>query len=105
MAIKSAKIARGDPFLIMMMFALITAVLSAFLDNVTTILLIVPVTLLIADQLQIDPVPYMIVEALASNIGGAATLIGDPPNIMIGSAANLGFVYFLHNIWLLSLAI
>ncbi|ADR18434.1 ArsB/NhaD family transporter [Calditerrivibrio nitroreducens] len=94
-AIKSAKFGKGDPIKIMLTFAMVTAVLSAFLDNVTTVLLIAPVSLLIADALEISPIPFLIVEALASNIGGTATLIGDPPNIMIGSKAKLGFVDFL----------
>ncbi|MCA1933288.1 MAG: anion permease, partial [Calditerrivibrio sp.] len=97
-AIKSAKLGKGDPFRIMVIFAIITAVLSAFLDNVTTILLIAPVSLLIADALELSPVPYLIVEALASNIGGTATLIGDPPNIMIASKAKLDFMSFIYNL-------
>ncbi len=94
-AIKSAKIGKGDPLKIMVIMALVTAVLSAFLDNVTTVLLIAPVTLLIADALDVDAIPYLIVEALASNIGGTATLIGDPPNIMIASKARLDFMDFI----------
>jgi Na+/H+ antiporter NhaD/arsenite permease-like protein len=94
-AIKCAKIAKGEPFRIMTIFAIITAIGSAFLDNVTTVLLLAPVTLLIADQLEINPVPYLITEALASNIGGTATLIGDPPNIMIASKAGLNFMDFI----------
>lgn len=94
-AIKSAKIGRGEPMRIMIIFAVITAVLSALLDNVTTVLLLAPVTLLIAEALQVDAVPFLIVEALASNIGGTATLIGDPPNIMIASKAKLSFVDFI----------
>jgi Na+/H+ antiporter NhaD/arsenite permease-like protein len=76
----------------------VTAVLSAFLDNVTTVLLITPVTLLIADALEVDPVPYLISCALSSNIGGTATLIGDPPNIMIASKANLDFMDFIYHL-------
>jgi Na+/H+ antiporter NhaD/arsenite permease-like protein len=94
-AVKSAKIGRGEPFAIMAIFAVVTAVSSAFLDNVTTVLLLAPVTLLVAKELEIDPVPYLITEALASNIGGTATLIGDPPNIMIASKAGLDFMDFL----------
>ena len=94
-AIKSAKIGKGDPLRIMVILAVVTAALSALLDNVTTVLLIAPVTLLIADALDVDPIPYMIVEALASNIGGTATLIGDPPNIMIASKAKLDFMDFI----------
>ncbi|RLB69733.1 MAG: hypothetical protein DRH07_10120 [Deltaproteobacteria bacterium] len=94
-AIKCAKLAKGEPFRIMILFAVITAIGSAFLDNVTTVLLLVPVTLFIADQLEINPIPYLITEALASNIGGTATLIGDPPNIMIASKAGLNFMDFI----------
>ncbi|MBT8763767.1 ArsB/NhaD family transporter [Desulfohalobiaceae bacterium Ax17] len=94
-AIKSAKVAKGEPYTIMAIFAVITAIGSAFLDNVTTVLLLAPVTLLIAEQLEVDPVPYLITEALASNIGGTATLIGDPPNIMIASKAGLNFMDFI----------
>lgn len=97
-AIKSAKWGKGDPFRIMAIFAVVTAVLSAFLDNVTTVLLITPVTLLIADALEVDPIPYLISCALASNIGGTATLIGDPPNIMIASKAQLNFMDFIYHL-------
>ncbi|MEJ2682875.1 MAG: ArsB/NhaD family transporter [Candidatus Sulfobium sp.] len=97
-AIKSAKWGKGRPFRIMVIFAVVTAVLSAFLDNVTTVLLISPVTLLIADALEVDPIPYLISCALASNIGGTATLIGDPPNIMIASRAHLTFMDFIYNL-------
>ncbi len=86
-AIRSAKLGRGEPVRILVIFSVVTAVLSALLDNVTTVLLIAPVTLLIAEALEVDPVPYLIVEAMSSNIGGTATLIGDPPNIMIASKA------------------
>ncbi|MGO5052768.1 SLC13 family permease [Lachnospiraceae bacterium LCP25S3_G4] len=96
-AIKAAKIAKGKPWSIMVAFIIITAVLSAFLDNVTTVLLVGPMTLAITDILKINPVPYLMTQILASNIGGTATLIGDPPNIMIGSAAHLSFVDFLTN--------
>jgi Na+/H+ antiporter NhaD/arsenite permease-like protein len=97
-AVKSAKIAKGEPFKIMAILATITALGSAFLDNVTTVLLLAPVTLLIADQLELDPVPFLITEALASNIGGTATLIGDPPNIMIASKAGLNFMDFIEHL-------
>ncbi|GER94016.1 membrane protein [hot springs metagenome] len=97
-AIKSAKWGGGEPFRIMAIFAVVTAVLSAFLDNVTTVLLITPVTLLIADALEVDPIPYLISCALASNIGGTATLIGDPPNIMIASKAQLNFMDFIYHL-------
>jgi Na+/H+ antiporter NhaD/arsenite permease-like protein len=97
-AIKSAKWGKGEPFRIMAIFAVVTAVLSALLDNVTTVLLITPVTVLIADALEIDPIPYLISCALASNIGGTATLIGDPPNIMIASKAYLTFMDFVYHL-------
>jgi len=97
-AIKAAKLGRGNPFSIMVIFSVITAIASALLDNVTTVLLLAPVTLLIADELEIDPVPFLITEALASNIGGTATLIGDPPNIMIASKAGLNFMDFIVHI-------
>ncbi|WP_130862336.1 ArsB/NhaD family transporter [Bacilliculturomica massiliensis] len=96
-AIRSAKLAKGDPWRIMVLFVLITAVLSAFLDNVTTVLLIGPMTIAITRMLEVDPVPFLVTQILASNIGGTATLIGDPPNIMIGSAAGLSFVDFITN--------
>ena len=82
----------------MAIFSVVTAVVSAFLDNVTTVLLIAPVTLLICQALELDVVPYLITEALASNIGGTATLIGDPPNIMIASKAQLDFMSFVYNL-------
>lgn len=97
-AIKSAKVAGAEPFRILVVFAVVTAILSAFLDNVTTVLLITPVTLLIADALEVDPLPYLISCALASNIGGTATLIGDPPNIMIASKAKLDFMAFIYHL-------
>lgn len=97
-AIKSAKLGKGAPFRIMAIFAVVTAVLSALLDNVTTVLLITPVTLLIADALDVDPIPYLISCAFASNIGGTATLIGDPPNIMIASKAQLSFMDFIYHL-------
>jgi Na+/H+ antiporter NhaD/arsenite permease-like protein len=98
LAIRAAKKAKGDPWKILVLFAIITAFSSAFLDNVTTILLIVPVTLVITDTLDTNPIPFMFTEILIANIGGTATLIGDPPNIMIGSATGLGFVDFLVNL-------
>lgn len=96
-AIKAAKISKGRPWIIMIMFFAITAVLSAFLDNVTTVLLVGPMTIAVTEILGINPVPYLITQILASNIGGTATLIGDPPNIMIGSAAGLSFNDFIVN--------
>lgn len=94
-AIKSAKACKGNPWLIMIAFAVITAVFSAFLDNVTTVLLIGPMTIMLCKTLDINPVPFLLVEIIMSNIGGTATLIGDPPNIMIGSEAGLSFAQFI----------
>lgn len=96
-AIKSAKIAKGDPWRIMVLFIIITSLLSAFLDNVTTVLLIGPMTIAITQMLEINPIPFLITQIMASNIGGTATLIGDPPNIMIGSEAGLSFMDFVEN--------
>ncbi|WJH36521.1 ArsB/NhaD family transporter [Paenibacillus sp. CC-CFT747] len=99
LALKAAKLSKGDPVRIMLALVLITAIGSAFLDNVTTVLLMVPVTFSITRQLQVNPVPYLITQILASNIGGTATLIGDPPNIMIGSAVKeLTFMAFIYNL-------
>jgi len=97
-AIWAAKRTRGRPFATMVMLVVITAVASALLDNVTTVLLIAPVTLLVCDRLGLQPVPFLIAEALASNIGGTATLIGDPPNIIIASRAGLTFNDFILNL-------
>jgi len=98
LAIKSAKIAKGSPTKILVYFSVITAVASGLLDNVTTVLLIVPVTLVISDTLKVNPVPFVVAEIMSANIGGAATLIGDPPNIMIGGATGLGFIDFIVNL-------
>lgn len=95
LAIKCARAAKGNPWTIMVLFVLLTAVLSAFLDNVTTVLLIGPMTITVCRLLDINPVPYFFTEIMASNIGGTATLIGDPPNIMIGSAAGYTFADFI----------
>ena len=98
-AIYAAKVAKGEPKIILIILALITAVCSAFLDNVTTVLLIVPVTISITKKLKVDPIPFLITQIIASNIGGTATLIGDPPNIMIGSAVKeLTFLAFIQNL-------
>ena len=94
-AIWAAKRAGGSALRVMMLLVLITAVASALLDNVTTVLLIAPVTLLVCDRLGVKPTPFLIAEVFASNIGGAATLVGDPPNIIIASRANLSFNDFL----------
>jgi Na+/H+ antiporter NhaD/arsenite permease-like protein len=98
LAIWSAKKVRANPWGVLVMLALVTAALSAVLDNVTTVLLIAPVTLLITEELRVSAYPYLFAEIFASNIGGTATLIGDPPNIMIGSAVGLTFNDFLLNL-------
>lgn len=98
LAIYASKKVKGDPWKIILSLSVITAVTSAFLDNVTTVLLIVPMTFVITDTLELDPLPFLIPEIMASNMGGTATLIGDPPNIMIGSATDLGFVDFIVNL-------
>ena len=97
-AVKSAKLVKADPWGLLVMLSVVTALFSALLDNVTTVLLIAPVTLLITDSLRISPYPYLFSVIFASNIGGTSTLIGDPPNIMIGSAAGLSFNDFLFNL-------
>lgn len=97
LAIKTMKIAKGEPVKILVLLSLVTAAFSAVLDNVTTILLILPVTMSIAKDLKINPVPFIITEVFASNIGGTATLVGDPPNIMIGSATGYDFMDFIRN--------
>jgi Na+/H+ antiporter NhaD/arsenite permease-like protein len=98
LAIKSAKIAKGSPYWIMAIFAFVTALVSAFIDNVTTVLLITPIIIYICDQLEVDAIPFLISTALASNIGGTATLIGDPPNIMIASKAHFDFMIFVRHL-------
>lgn len=98
LAIKVAKLAKGDPCKIMVYFMIMTGISSALLDNVTTILLIAPVTFVITDTLEVNPIPFMISEILAANVGGTATLIGDPPNIMIGGATGIGFMDFIINL-------
>ncbi|QYZ66276.1 MAG: membrane protein [Gammaproteobacteria bacterium (ex Lamellibrachia satsuma)] len=105
LAIWSAKRVNADPWGILITLVLVTAILSALLDNVTTVLLIAPVTLLITDALKVSAYPYLFAEIFASNIGGTATLIGDPPNIMIGSAVGLSFNDFLFNLAPLSLIV
>lgn len=97
-AIKSVKIAKGYPMPTMLLLVCATAVLSAFLDNVTTVLLVIPVTFLVASQMKLNPIPFLMAETMASNIGGTATLIGDPPNLIIGSAVNLDFMAFIINL-------
>ncbi len=97
-AVKTAKLARGNPLYIMILMFLITAFASAFLGSVTTIMILVPIVMLICHELQITPVPFIVVMAVASNMGGAATMIGDPPNIIIGSATKYEFMDFILNL-------
>ena len=97
-AIKCAKLAKGSPIKMMILLSLATAFMSAFLDNVTTILLVAPVTLLVCAELGVSAIPFLIAETMSSNIGGTATLIGDPPNLIIGSFAKLDFMAFLINL-------
>jgi Na+/H+ antiporter NhaD/arsenite permease-like protein len=98
-AVWLAQKVKGDPIKILVVLSLFTAFASAFLDNVTTVLLVVPVTLSITNQLKVNPIPYFISEIFASNIGGTATMIGDPPNIMLGSAVKeLTFLSFINNL-------
>jgi len=97
-AIWSAKKVKADPMGILIVLSIVTAVFSAFLDNLTTVLLVVPVALLIVEKLKVSPYPFLVSQILASNIGGTATLIGDPPNILIGSATGLTFMQFLTNL-------
>ena len=97
-AIKAGQLAKGRPWAVVASLAIATAVLSAFLDNLTTVLLMVPITFLLADALDIDPIPLVLIEIIASNIGGTSTLIGDPPNILIAGATDLSFVDFLVNL-------
>ncbi|OQX89551.1 MAG: hypothetical protein B6D65_02575 [candidate division Zixibacteria bacterium 4484_93] len=97
-AISLSRLAGGRPLLILIFLSLATAFISMFLDNVTTVLLMCPISILIAERLEISYVPYLLSEVIASNIGGTATLIGDPPNIIIGSAAGLSFISFILNL-------
>jgi Na+/H+ antiporter NhaD/arsenite permease-like protein len=97
-AIKAGQLSKGRPAAVVFALAGTTALLSAFLDNLTTILLVVPVTFLLADALDLDPIPLVIIEVIASNIGGTATLIGDPPNIIIAGATDLSFNDFIVNL-------
>ncbi len=98
MAIRTAKIARGNPLYILMLMFLVTAVTSAFLGSVTTVMILVPIVLLISQELKISPIPFIITMVVASNMGGAATMIGDPPNVMIGSATEYSFPDFVINL-------
>jgi Na+/H+ antiporter NhaD/arsenite permease-like protein len=94
-AIKTARLAKGNARALFVSLGTVTTVLSMFLDNVTTVVLIAPVTILIAQMLRLNPIPFLIAEAILSNTGGVATLVGDPPNIMIGSASHLSFMDFI----------
>ncbi|MCJ7811488.1 MAG: ArsB/NhaD family transporter [Dehalococcoidia bacterium] len=98
LAIRAAKLAKGNPIRILLFMAVIAAVASAFLDNVTTVVLMAPLSIFVASILQVSPVPFLLTLIMASNIGGTATLIGDPPNIIIASEADLSFVDFLANL-------
>jgi Na+/H+ antiporter NhaD/arsenite permease-like protein len=98
LAIRAAQLSRGRPLAVVLSLSVTTAILSAFLDNVTTVLLIVPITFVLADALDIDPVPLVIIEIITSNIGGTATLIGDPPNILIAGHTGLSFGAFITNL-------
>jgi Na+/H+ antiporter NhaD/arsenite permease-like protein len=104
-AVQAVRLGRGDPFRILVILSLVTAVTSALLDNVTIVVLVAPVTLFVAARLKVSPMPYLIAEILAANIGGTATLIGDPPNILIGSAAGIDFLTFAANMIPISLLV
>lgn len=97
-AIRAGQLSRGEPVRVVLSLACTTALLSAFLDNLTTVLLVVPITFLLADALDIDPIPLIVIEVMASNIGGTGTLIGDPPNIIIAGATGLTFNEFIVNL-------
>jgi len=98
LAIKAGQLSGGRPLWVVVSLAGTTALLSAFLDNLTTVLLMVPITFLLADALDIDPIPLVVIEILVSNVGGTATLIGDPPNILIAGATGLSFMAFIANL-------
>jgi Na+/H+ antiporter NhaD/arsenite permease-like protein len=104
-ALQAVRLGKGDPARVLLILALVTAAASAFLDNVTIVVLVAPVTLFVASNLRVNPVPFLIAEILASNIGGMATLVGDPPNILIGSAAGLDFLTFIANMGPIALII
>ena len=105
MAIELLKMTKGKPLMVLITLAFLTAVLSAFLDNVTTVILIMPITFVVAKQLDLNPVPLLVTEIFASNIGGTTTLIGDPPNIIIGSVAGFSFMDFIRELTLICLII
>lgn len=104
-ALQAVRLGKGNPFRVLVILSLVTAVTSAFLDNVTIVVLVAPVTLFVASSLRVNPVPYLIAEIIASNIGGMATLVGDPPNILIGSAAEIDFLTFVANMGPISVII
>ncbi len=104
-ALKAVRLGKGNPIRILVILSIVTGLTSAFLDNVTIVVLIAPVTLFIASTLGLSPIPFLISEVLASNIGGMATLVGDPPNILIGSAAEIDFLTFLANMGPIALII
>ncbi|HEY7777712.1 MAG TPA: SLC13 family permease, partial [Nitrososphaeraceae archaeon] len=97
LGVMMSKASKGDMWRLMVMFCVFTATISMFIDNVTTVLLIVPITISVFKTLKLSPIPFIIAQVLASNVGGTATLIGDPPNILIGSAANIDFTSFIIN--------
>jgi Na+/H+ antiporter NhaD/arsenite permease-like protein len=97
LGIRMSKASKGNMWKLLVMFCIFTGIISMFIDNVTTVLLIVPITISVFRTLKISPVPFIIAQVLASNVGGTATLIGDPPNILIGSAANIDFTSFIIN--------
>lgn len=98
LSIKAVKLAKGYPFRMLILLSMVTAVVSAFLNNITTVMLVAPVAVMVARALKVDAIPFLISLALASNIGGTATLIGDPPNMMIASKASLNFMDFIYNL-------
>ncbi|MCQ2741064.1 MAG: anion permease, partial [Alphaproteobacteria bacterium] len=104
-AIELLKLTGGHPLFVLIVLSFFTAILSAFLDNVTTVILVVPITFIVAKRLGLNPVPFLMVEIFASNIGGAATLIGDPPNIIVGSTAGFTFMDFLNELTLICIII
>jgi Na+/H+ antiporter NhaD/arsenite permease-like protein len=105
LAVQAVRLGRGQPVRILPVLCVVTALSSAFLDNVTIVVLVVPVTLFVTEQLRLNPLPFLVAEILACNIGGTATLIGDPPNILIGSAAGIDFTTFLAHMGPISLLI
>ena len=97
LGVRMSKVSKGNMWRLMVMFCIFTATISMLIDNVTTVLLIVPITISIFKTLKISPIPFILAQVLASNVGGTATLVGDPPNILIGSAANIDFSSFIIN--------